>query len=535
MGWSGDLRDMVFCGLSMGINIVEESNPSKKQNDDAEIYDLVVIGGGINGAGIARDAAGRGLKVLLCEKQDFGQHTSSASTKLIHGGLRYLEHYDFALVRHSLIERENLMHIAPHIIWPLRFVLPHHKGLRPKWLIRMGLFLYDHLTWKRSLPSSRGIRLKEHKVGEGIQNKYSFAFEYSDCWVQDARLVVLNVMDAESNGARVCHRTHCTGLQRKDDHWRVELTHANSASANTETIVTKAVVNASGPWADATNALAKKQNAQASTRLVRGSHIIVPRLFSHEQPYLFQNADERIVFAIPFERDYTLIGTTDVEIEEQQLAEGISAEEIDYLCDSINQYLKNPIAKKDIVWSYSGVRPLYDDSSENASKVTRDYKLVTDDQGPLMVSVYGGKITTYRRLAEDVLEIFEQSGLFNGLESRKGWTASHPLPGGDIQNRDLDLLEARLRAMFPRLQPSMLDRFARHYGSISEQILRDCTTMEDLGQQFGGDLYQLEVDYLCNHEYAVTSDDILWRRTKLGLKLGEDEVSALQKYLESKS
>lgn len=491
-------------------------------------YDLVVIGGGINGAGIARDAAGRGLSVLLVEKDDLAEHTSSASTKLIHGGLRYLEHYDFMLVRHALQEREVLLRAAPHIIWPLRFVLPHHKALRPKWLIRLGLFLYDHIGGRKMLPSSHSLDLTNHVSGAALKDEYSSGFEYSDCWVQDARLVTLNVMDAAERGCDVRTRCECTDLVRGDGEWTV---HLNNKLSQTQSVVNaKAVVNASGPWVEATLDLDEEHDSKHGVRLVKGSHIVVPKLFDHPYTYIFQNADNRVLFAVPYEDNYTLLGTTDVEVPDEPGKQNIDDDEIAYICKSVSEYFKTPIDVNSVVWSYSGVRPLYDDASENASKVTRDYKLDLDvRKNAPVLSVYGGKITTYRKLAEQAVDMLKES-----LDCTTGeWTATAPLPGGDIENADFDAFVAQLKVKYTWLSDAVLFDYARNYGTRIHSLLAKASSMEELGRHFSGPLYQVEVDYLVNNEWARTAEDILWRRSKKGLHTAENTAQELQRYLES--
>ena len=501
---------------------------SGSDNPSAPDFDLAVIGGGINGAGIARDAAGRGLRVLLVEKDDLAEHTSSASTKLIHGGLRYLEHYDFMLVRHALQEREVLLRAAPHIIWPLRFVLPHHKALRPKWLIRLGLFLYDHIGGRKMLPASHSLDLTKHVSGESLKKEYKSGFEYSDCWVQDARLVSLNVLDAAERGCDVRTRCECTDLVRKDGQWQV---HLHNKLGNSQSVVTaKAIVNASGPWVEATLDLDEEHDSKHGVRLVKGSHVVVPKLFDHPYTYIFQNADNRVLFAVPYEQHFTLLGTTDVEVDDKPGKQHIDTNEINYICNAVSEYFEKPIDPETVVWSYSGVRPLYDDASENASKVTRDYKLDLDSRkGAPVLSVYGGKITTYRKLAEQAVDM-----LLESLNHTQGsWTADEPLPGGDIANADFDSFLAQMKVQYPWLEASLLYDYARNYGTRLHALLADANTMDDLGQHFGGPLYQQEVDYLVNTEWARSAEDILWRRTKKGLHSGANVADALQSYLDT--
>ncbi len=489
--------------------------------------DLIIIGGGINGAGIARDAAGRGLTVLLCEKDDLAQHTSSASTKLIHGGLRYLEFYDFKLVRHSLKEREVLLRAAPHIIWPLRFILPHHKALRPRWLIRAGLFLYDYIGGRKLLPVSHSINLKTHVAGRPLKPEFTNGFEYSDCWVQDSRLVVLNAMDAVSNGAQILTHTKCTGLSRHDDHWQVQMLDQRSGKETSKTA--KVVINASGPWVERTLNLNAENGAQHGVRLVKGSHIIVPKIFDHAYPYIFQNSDNRIIFAIPYEKDFTLLGTTDVEVTEDPESSHIEAAEIDYICNAVNEYFSNPVKAADIIWTYSGVRPLYDDAASNASKVTRDYKLDFDtDNGAPILSVYGGKITTFRKLSEEVVDMIqEQLG-----NSSPAWTESAPLPGGDMPDADFEQFLQHCTKLYPWLESDLLLNYARNYGTRIHLLISGAGSMSALGQHFTGPLYQAEVDYLVKYEWVVAADDILWRRTKYGLHVLKGTRDTLQAYLE---
>ena len=491
-------------------------------------YDLLVIGGGINGTGIARDAAGRGLRVLLCEKGDLAEFTSSSSTKLIHGGLRYLEYYEFRLVREALMERERLLKIAPHIIWPLRFVLPHDTGLRPAWMLRIGLFLYDHLARLRTLPGSTSVDLKVSPVGAPLQDRLTKGFLYSDCWVEDSRLVVLNAMDARHRGADVRTRTSVEGARREDGTWTATL--RDEVSRRTQTVRAKIVVNAAGPWVSETLGQTLGQNSKAAVRLIKGSHIVTRKLYQGDQAYILQNPDKRIIFAIPYERDYTLIGTTDVPYEGAPGPVRISADETSYLCDSINRFFETPIGPDDVVWSYSGVRPLFDDAAANASAVTRDYVLdIADRGGDLPVlSVFGGKITTYRRLAEHALEKLEP--YLPGL--KKSWTAAEPLPGGDMPNADFTAYLAAFKAHRDFLPVDLATRLVRDYGTRAETIVGTAGSMADLGEAFGAGLTAAEVDYLVAEEFARGSADILWRRSKLGLRLSKEEVARLDAYLE---
>ncbi len=488
--------------------------------DRAE-YDLLVIGGGINGAGIARDAAGRGLSVLLCEAEDLASHTSSASTKLIHGGLRYLEYYEFRLVRESLIERERLLGIAPHIIWPLRFVLPQPPGARPGWLIRAGLFLYDHIGGRKRLPASQAVSL-DGAWGAGLKRHVRRGFVYSDCWVEDSRLVVLNAIDAAARGATVLTRTRVAGAVREGEHWRATLADA----AGSRTIRARAIVNAAGPWVHGVLGSIAGASAERPPRLVKGSHIIVPRMFDGEHAYILQNEDGRIVFAIPYETDFTLIGTTDISWSAEAGAPAISAEEVQYLCDLVNEYFDRPITPADVRGSYSGVRPLYDDGRADASAVTRDYVLrLGTDEGPQLLSAFGGKITTYRKLAEHALE--KLAPFLPPM--RPAWTEGAALPGGDMGDFGAFLAEVRQR--WPFLGDVRSLRLARAYGTRIADLLGDATSLADLGRDFGGGLSEAEVAYLRHHEWARTADDILWRRSKLGLHTGADTRALLDAHL----
>lgn len=488
-----------------------------------EQFDLLVVGGGINGVGIARDAAGRGLSVCLCERDDLAAHTSSASTKLIHGGLRYLEQYEFALVGKALAEREVLLRAAPHIIWPLRFVLPHQSHLRPAWMIRLGLLLYDNLgRARRTLPGSRRIALKRHEAGPPLRDEFHTGFVYSDAWVQDARLVVLNAMDATERGATILTRTHCVSAARDEQGWTVQL----SAKGELFTVRAKALVNATGPWAVQFLDEVAKVGHDHALRLVKGSHIVVPRLFEHQHAYIFQQPDRRIVFAIPYEHDFTLIGTTDVDYHADPSAPHIDEQETHYLCEAANRYFRRSIAPADVVWSYSGVRPLLDDETGNASEVTRDYLLELDQQGAALLNVFGGKLTTYRKLAEEAMD--RLAPVFP--HATHAWTSKgHPLPGGERQ--DVDALQRELQAAHPWLPHAMAWRLVHSYGSRTARILGQARSLDDLGEHFGADLYQAEVDYLRALEWVVEPADLLWRRSKLGLRFNAEDVARLTAYL----
>jgi len=494
----------------------------------SEIYDIAIIGGGINGCGIARDAAGRGLSVALFEKHDLASGTSSSSTKLIHGGLRYLEHYEFRLVRESLKEREVLLSMAPHISWPLRFVLPHLPGLRPAWLIRLGLFLYDHLGGREILPGCHSIDLAHDPVGKPLRGHLSKGFEYSDCWVDDARLVILNAMDAAAKGADIHVRTEVTGAERKGEFWEVTL--ADILDKTTRTIKAKTLINAAGPWvADVLNHRIGS-NSHSQVRLVKGSHIVVPRQFDHDRAYIFQNADKRIIFAIPYEQDFTLVGTTDVDFKGDLATIEASEDEIAYLCDAASEYFITPITPDDVVWTYSGVRPLFDSGESSAQKATRDYVLELDDpdgQAPLL-NIFGGKITTYRCLAEEAIEKIEACFAKPG----NSWTAGVALPGGDFPFKQFSQLTDDLGRRHPYLAPQTILRLIHGYGTLAQDLLASANGETDLGTHFGADLYECEVAYLIRNEWARTAEDVLWRRTKLGLRLSPQEIQNLSKWMD---
>ncbi|NJM30749.1 MAG: glycerol-3-phosphate dehydrogenase [Rhizobiales bacterium] len=476
--------------------------------------DLAVIGGGINGCGIARDAAGRGLRVLLCEKDDLAQGTSSRSGKLIHGGLRYLEYYEFRLVREALIEREVLLNAAPHISWPMRFVLPHSPEQRPAWLVRTGLFLYDHLGGRKKLPPCRTIDLSRAPEGQAIKPDYTKAFEYSDCWVDDARLVVLNAVDAKERGATVLTRTAATAARRENGLWHLELTAAGGSKSR---VRAKAIANAAGPWVENVINGVIRANSARRVRLVKGSHIIVPKFWDGANAYVFQNHDKRIVFVNPYQGKFGLIGTTDIPFEGRAEDVAIDANEIGYLLAAVNRYTKKQLTRADIVCTYSGVRPLYDDNAANPSAVTRDY--VFDVEGtPPLLSVFGGKITTYRKLAEHALEKLKP--FFPAM--KPGWTANAPLPGGDMPDGDFDSFYRELRQQHSTFPEPTLHHLARLYGTRASRILDG-----GLGRHFGGGLYEAEIGYLREHEWAMTADDVLTRRTKFGLFFSEKEKDAV--------
>ena len=500
---------------------------SQAQHTD---YDLLIVGGGINGCGIARDAAGRGYSVCLAEMNDLASGTSSWSTKLIHGGLRYLEFYEFRLVREALSERELLWSIAPHIIRPLRFVLPHSKGLRPRWLLRLGLFLYDHLGGRKLLPATRTLDLRKDPTGEPLKPGFSTAFEYSDCWVDDARLVALNARDAADRGAEINTRTQVVAARRDGDIWHATLRDTDTGA--TRDVTARLMVNAAGPWVDRLLESALKRNDARNVRLVQGSHIVVRKLFDHDRAYIFQNADGRIVFAIPYERDFTLIGTTDRDYEGDPADVAATEEEILYLAAAASEYFKTPIKRDDVVWTYSGVRPLFDDGASKAQEATRDYVLKLDtgaggaDPAPL-VNIFGGKITTYRRLALSVLEHVESVLGAMG----KPWTRSAPLPGGDFPTTGFEDLVRDLQTAHPDLPAGLVHRLARNYGTRASAILEGARTTGDLGRHFGADLYEREVAYLMDQEWARSAEDVLWRRSKLGLHLSQNQADALGQWM----
>lgn len=494
-----------------------------------QVFDLAIIGGGVNGCGIARDAAGRGNSVFLCEMNDLASGTSSWSTKLVHGGLRYLEYYEFKLVSHALREREILWQMAPHIIRPLRFVLPHHAGLRPAWLLRLGLFLYDHIGGRKLLPPTRTLDLAHDAVGKPLApGRFTRGFEYSDCFVDDARLVVLTARDAMDRGAVICTRTRATEIWQQDGVWHV--TVEDMATGERRSISARTLVNAAGPWVEQVLATGAGVNAKAKVRLVQGSHIVVPKLYDHDRAYIFQNADGRIVFAIPYQDDFTLIGTTDLDYDGDPAKVIISSDEIEYLCTSVSEYLAKPVKPADVVWTYSGVRPLYDDGASEAKATTRDYVFELDLPGGLpLLSIYGGKITTYRRLAEEALQ--KLAAYLHGTKAGEGWTAKATLPGGDFDVSALDALVAELRRDYPFLTPQHANRIAHAYGTRAQNMLGQATSLADLGVAFGATLTEQEVKYLMSYEWARTADDVVWRRSKLGLRLTAAQISALDDWM----
>ena len=490
-------------------------------------HDIFVIGGGINGCGIARDAVGRGYSVFLAEMNDLASGTSSGSTKLIHGGLRYLEHYEFRLVRESLMEREVLWRLAPHIIWPMRFVLPHAKGLRPAWLLRLGLFLYDHIGGREALPATKTLDMTRDAASKPLKPLFKRAFEYSDCWVNDARLVVLNARDAADRGATIRTRAKVAKAGRDGDLWTVDV--EDRRTGEVETVRARLLVNAAGPWVDKVLADALGQDDVHNVRLVQGSHIVVKQKFDDPRAYFFQNRDGRIIFAIPYEDEFTLIGTTDRDFTGDPHEVEISGAEIDYLCGAASEYFAKPVRREDIVWTYSAVRPLFDDGASKAQEATRDYVLKTDDTGGVapLINVFGGKITTYRRLSEAVLDkIGELIGGKGG-----SWTAKARLPGGDFPANGFQAEVERLKARYPFIDAVHARRLVRLYGTTATTILGMARSIADLGRNFGADLYEAEVRHLIDREWAITAEDVLWRRTKRGLRLSREQADALEDFM----
>ncbi|MER9313892.1 glycerol-3-phosphate dehydrogenase [Mesorhizobium sp. M0659] len=491
------------------------------------VRDIFVIGGGINGCGIARDAVGRGFSVFLAEMNDLASGTSSGSTKLIHGGLRYLEFYEFRLVREALMEREVLWKNAPHIIWPMRFVLPYAKGLRPAWLIRLGLFLYDHIGGRKLLPATRTLDMSKDPAGKPLKPLFHKAFEYSDGWVNDARLVVLNARDAADRGATIRTRTKVVGARREGDLWAIRVEDVRTGDA--DEVKARLLVNAAGPWVDHVLSTTVGQNDVHNVRLVQGSHIVIKKKFDDPRAYFFQNKDGRIIFAIPYEEEFTLIGTTDRDYPGDPHDVKISDTEIDYLCAAASEYFAEAVTRPDIVWTYSAVRPLYDDGASKAQEATRDYVLKADGGGGKapIVNAFGGKITTYRRLSESMLEKIE------GFLGKRGkpWTANAPLPGGDFPATGFDVQVAKLKSAYPFLDQRLARRLTRLYGTRAQVLLGLAKSNADLGRNFGADLYEAEVRYLSENEWALTAEDVLWRRTKRGLHLSREQASALDEFM----
>lgn len=533
--------------------------PNFKTNSEStkqDVVDLFIIGGGVNGCGIARDAVGRGLSVTLAEKADLGGATSSASTKMFHGGLRYLEFFKVRLVKEALVEREILLRAMPHISWPMRFVLPYHKdmrfegetsvsrllkytmpwlkGRRPAWLIRIGLFVYDHLGGREILPATTSLKLENEIVGDALNSKFRKAFEYSDCWVQDSRLVVLNARDAADRGALIMTRTQVLSAERKGGIWEVVVKALDSGKENTH--YAKALVNASGPWVENVIKNIVRVEDSAGVRLVRGSHIVTKKLYEHKKAYFLQGVDGRIIFVLPFEDDFTLIGTTDQDYQGGVEDISCDADEVDYLCNFVSDYFKKPINKHDVVWSYSGVRPLYNDGAKSATSATRDYVLVINQEsssleskgaGAPLLNIYGGKITTYRRLAESALK---KLSLFFP-ELGPNWTAGASLPGGDFGVDEVELLIENLNSKYPFLGEYWAKRLIRTYGTEADLMLAGASSKDALGIDFGGSLTEVEVNWLLEKEFVYCAEDVLWRRTKLGLRLNETQKNELQNWI----
>jgi len=512
-------------------------------------YDIFVIGGGINGCGIARDAAGRGLSVGLAEMNDLASGTSSSSTKLFHGGLRYLEYFEFRLVREALIEREVLLKNMPHISWPMRFVLPYHetmrfeattplsrllasilpwlKGRRPSWLIRIGLFLYDHLGGRKILPGTKVIDLAEDTSGIALKGQYRHAYEYSDCWVEDSRLVVLNARDARLRGADIMPRTRVEKAERCGEFWKIET--ADSETGVKSVHYARVLVNAGGPWVE--DVIKRRTNSPSTDhlRLVRGSHIITRRLFDHDKCYFFQGADGRIIFAIPYEGEFTLIGTTDVDHPDPDTKPVCSAEEKAYLCGFASQYFKAPVTEADIIATFSGVRPLYNDGASHASAATRDYVLRLDDDGAPLLNIFGGKITTYRKLAESVMA--KLAPFFDDLPSN--WTDQSALPGGDFAVDGFDALVETIKVQYPFLPAGLARRLVRAYGTDTKLMLAQVSSLADLGADFGAGIFRPELNWVIEHEWVDTAEDFVWRRTRLGLRLTAEQIAKIDHYIKS--
>ncbi|WP_181893285.1 glycerol-3-phosphate dehydrogenase [Falsiruegeria mediterranea] len=510
--------------------------------------DIFIIGGGINGCGIARDAAGRGFSVALAEMNDLASATSSASTKLFHGGLRYLEFLEFRLVREALIEREVLLKAMPHISWPMRFVLPYHpdmrfesdtpvsrmlgtvmpwmKGRRPSWLVRLGLFMYDTMGGREILPATRTLDLETDPAGRPLQDKFRKAFEYSDCWIQDARLVILNARDAQARGAQIMTRTKVVSAERGGGLWTI--TTEDTASGQRQSVQAKMLINAGGPWVGDIIQNTLRSNSSDGVRLVRGSHIVTRKLFDHDKAYFFQGTDGRIIFAIPYEGDFTLIGTTDADHTDADTKPECTEAERDYLLNFASQYFATPLTTDDVVWTYSGVRPLFDDGAKSATAATREYVLkLEQSEGAALLNVFGGKITTYRKLAEAALE--KVAEVFPG--TKPDWTAGVPLPGGDFPVDGLESLIASTRAQYPFLDQDWATRLVRAYGTEVADVLGNAATINALGTDFGATITEPELDWCIRKEWVRSGDDFLWRRSKLGLRLTADQASAVDAYI----
>lgn len=488
-------------------------------------FDVIIIGGGVNGTGIARDAAGRGLRILLLEQNDLASGTSSGSTKLFHGGLRYLEYYEFKLVRQALKEREVLLANMPHISWPLRFILPHHRGLRPAWFLRLGLYVYDYIGGRNFLPATKTLKLAGSAVGEPLKSDFTKAFEYSDCWVNDARLVALNARDAVTLGAQVLTRAKCTWMDYVDGQWIVEYETADGTTRATSTIA----VNAAGPWLETVLENAEARQGKFGLRLVRGSHVVVPKLFDHDKPYIFQQTDGRIIFAIPYEGEFTLIGTTDADHLGTADVVECSKEEAAYLCDAASQYFKTPVRVDDVVWKYSAVRPLLDDGNKSAAAATRDYIVRwhgDGSRGPLL-NIYGGKITTYRKLSEKVVNMLVE----HFPDAGAAWTTRAPMPGGDFPIDGAATLTEILIHQYPFLNDEWAQRLIRAYGTDADVMLDGASNEAALGASFGASLTEREVTWLMDHEFAKRAEDVVWRRSKLGLRMTPGQIDALDEWM----
>ena len=509
----------------MSSNAHTDQESATNATDD--VFDVCVIGGGVNGAGVARDAAGRGLSVVLLEKDDLAQGTSSRSGKLVHGGLRYLEYYEFRLVREALIEREVLLESAPHIIWPMRFVLPHSKEDRPAWLVRLGLFLYDHLGGRKKLPATRVLNLQDAPEGTSLKSQYKKAFEYSDCWVDDARLVLLNALDAAERGADIRTRTRCNSARRKNGLWNI--TSEDVTTGVQSQVTARCIINAAGPWVNNVINTCSAVSSKRKVRLVKGSHIVVNKFWEGEQAYLVQNFDKRVIFINPYEQGKALIGTTDIPFDGNADDVCIDQSEIDYLLTAVNRYFEKPLTHDDVLHSFSGVRPLYDDNSDNPSAVTRDYlfDVDADDNSAPLLSVFGGKITTFRKLAEHALDKLQP--FFPDMTAP--WTSGAPLPGGDIPDADFNRFVHSLQQRYPDLPANVVLHFARLYGSRAPIVLGSAQTTAELGVQFSETCFEKEVRYLIEHEWAMTSDDILRRRTKHAVHMSEEQLHQFNHWL----
>lgn len=500
----------------------------RDEADTVDQYDVLVIGGGVNGCGIARDATGRGLQVALVEQGDLASATSSASTKLFHGGLRYLEHYEFGLVRKALIEREVLLRNMPHISWPMRFVIPHLPGMRPRWMVRAGLFLYDYIGGRKALSRTKRVNFRKSPLGVPLIDDLKIGFEYSDCWVDDARLVVLNARDAADRGAHIMTRTRFVSAKSVNGRWVAVL--RDTRTGKTKRVRTRVLVNAAGPWVKDVIENRIKTETDENIRLVRGSHIVVPKTYDHDRAYFFQNSDGRLIFTIPYEMDFTLIGTTDVDHDQAISKVKCSAEEATYLCEAVSRYFKSPITPKDIVWHYAGVRPLHDMEKGMASAASRDYQIKVrriEGESPL-INVFGGKITTYRKLAEEVVaELAAFTDMIN-----KPWTYHAHLPGGDFALRQKETVFMQFKVDFPFLSEDLAARLFKTYGTCAALMLKGITSIKQMGQNFGADLTEIEVRWLMRWEWAETAEDILWRRTKLGLRMTKDESVKLENWMQ---